>query len=223
MGLRPGLSDLNRGCRCPAAGPGYAPVQRWPELARRTARPAARAPRLGPHHRYRSRAGSKTPSAVTRNPGGSSVEKSKCRTSRCAPVRAQSLHERSTDPVFAVSDDLTLYFQSMTVGRIRHPTFRTRSWSGAFTPTLPRRNATADRVKDYILAAQLFAAQLHLADGGHAAPPAGDALHTFVDLLWSTEWCVVAADGRVMSLTGGPFFYPDGLVTWSEQLASAVG
>jgi len=26
-----------------------------------------------------------------------------------------------------------------------------------------------------------------------------------------------------MSLTGGPFFYPDGLVTWSEQLASAVG
>ena len=41
---------------------------------------------------------------------------------------AQSLHERSMDPVFAVSDDLTLYFQSMTVGRIRHPTFRTRSW-----------------------------------------------------------------------------------------------
>jgi len=136
---------------------------------------------------------------------------------------AQSLHERSTDPVFAVSDDLTLYFQSMTVGRIRHPTFRTRSWCGVFTPKLPRKNPTADRVKDYILAAQLFAAQLHLADGGHAAPPAADALHTFVDLLWSTEWCVVAADGRVMSLTGGPFFYPDGLVTWSEQLASAVG
>ena len=42
---------------------------------------------------------------------------------------------------------------------------------------------TADRVEDYILAAQLFAAQLHLADGGHAAPPAGDALHTFVDPL----------------------------------------
>ena len=41
---------------------------------------------------------------------------------------AQSLHDGSTDPVFAVSDDLTLYFQSMTVGRIRHPNFRTRSW-----------------------------------------------------------------------------------------------
>ena len=125
--------------------------------------------------------------------------------------------------MFTATDELTLYFQTLKVGRIRQPSLTTRSWSGAFTPELPRNNATADRVKDYMLAAQLFAAQLHLAEGGHAPAPANDALHTFVDLLWSTEWCVVAADGRVMSLTGGPFFYPDGLVTWSEQLASAVG
>ena len=109
------------------------------------------------------------------------------------------------------------------MGRICQPTLRTRSWSGAFTPELPRNNATAERVKDYILAAQLFAAQLHLADGGHAAPPAQDALHTFVDLLWSSEWCVLAGDGRLMPLAGGPFFYPDGLVTWSEPVSSAVG
>ncbi len=125
--------------------------------------------------------------------------------------------------MFAAADELTLYFQSLKVGRIRQPSFRTRSWSGAFTPELPRNNPTADRVKDYMLAAQLFAAQLHLADGGHAAPPAQDSLHTFVDLLWSSEWCVLATDGRLMSLTGGPFFYPDGLVTWSEQLSSAAG
>ena len=99
--------------------------------------------------------------------------------------------------MFTGTDELTLYFQSLKVGRICEPTFRTRSWSGAFTPQLPRTNATADRVRDYILAAQLFAAQLHLADGGHAAPPAADALHTFVDLLWSSEWCVLAADGRL--------------------------
>jgi len=125
--------------------------------------------------------------------------------------------------MFTPADELTLYFQSLKVGHIRQATLRTRSWSGAFTAQLPRKNPTANRVRDYILAAQLFAAQLHLADGGHAAPPAADALHTFVDLLWSSEWCVVAGDGRVMSLPGGPFFYPDGLVTWSEQLASAVG
>ena len=125
--------------------------------------------------------------------------------------------------MFTTADELTLYFQSLKVGRIRQPSFRTRAWSGIFSPELPRSNPTADRVRDYMLAAQLFAAQLHLADGGHAAPPAGDALHTFVDLLWSSEWCVVAADGRVMSLAGGPFFYPDGLVTWSEQLSAAVG
>jgi hypothetical protein len=124
--------------------------------------------------------------------------------------------------MFAATDQLTLYFQSLKVGRICQPTLRTRSWSGAFTPELPRSNATADRVKDYILAAQLFAAQLHLADGGHAAPPAQDALHTFVDLLWSSEWCVLAGDGRRMPLAGGPFFYPDGFVTWSEQVSSAV-
>jgi hypothetical protein len=125
--------------------------------------------------------------------------------------------------MFAAADELTLYFQSLKVGRIRQPSFRTRSWAGAFIPELPRNNPTADRVKDYMLAAQLFAAQLHLADGGHAAPPAQDSLHTFVDLLWSSEWCVLATDGRLMSLTGGPFFYPDGLVTWSEQLSSAAG
>lgn len=124
--------------------------------------------------------------------------------------------------MFAATDQLTLYFQSLKVGRICQPTLRTRSWSGAFTPELPLSNATADRVKDYMLAAQLFAAQLHLADGGHAAPPAQDALHTFVDLLWSSEWCVLAGDGRRMQLTGGPFFYPDGVVTWGEQVSSAV-
>jgi hypothetical protein len=141
---------------------------------------------------------------------------------------ARSVHEGSAEPdkyqpMFAANDELTLYFQSLKVGRIRQPTFRARSWSGVFTAELPRTNPTADRVRDYILAAQLFAAQLHLADGGHAAPPAQDALHTFVDLLWSSEWCVLAANGRRMPLTGGPFFYPDGLVTWSEQVSSAVG
>jgi hypothetical protein len=125
--------------------------------------------------------------------------------------------------MFNATDELTLYFQALKVGRIRQPSFTTRSWSGGFTPELPRSNATADRVRDYILAAQLFAAQLHLADGGHSAPPASDALHTFVDLLWSSEWSVLAADGRRMPITGGPFFYPDGLVTWSEQVSSAVG
>jgi len=125
--------------------------------------------------------------------------------------------------MFAATDQLTLYFQSLKVGRIYQPTFRTRTWSGAFTRELSGNNATADRVKDYILAAQLFAAQLHLAEGGQAAPPAQDALHGFVDLLWSSEWCVLAGDGRLMPLTGGPFFYPDGLVTWSEQVSSAVG
>ena len=88
--------------------------------------------------------------------------------------------------MFKATDELTLYFQSLKVGRIRQPSLTTRSWSSAFTPELPRSNATADRVKDYILAAQLFAAQLHLAEGGQAAPPAHDALHTFVDLLWSS-------------------------------------
>jgi hypothetical protein len=125
--------------------------------------------------------------------------------------------------MFTGTDELTLYFQSLKVGRICEPTFGNRSWSGAFTPYLRRKNPTADRVRDYMLAAQLFAAQLHLAEGGNAAPPAADALHTFVDLLWSSEWCVLAADGRLMSLSGGPFFYPDGLVTWSEQVSSAVG
>jgi hypothetical protein len=123
--------------------------------------------------------------------------------------------------MFNATDELTLYFQSLKVGRIRQPSFTTRSWSGAFTPDLPRNNVAADRVKDYMLAAQLFAAQLHLAEGGHAAPPAADALHTFVDLLWSSAWSIMAVDGRLMPLTGGPFFYPDGLVTWSEQLSSA--
>jgi hypothetical protein len=73
--------------------------------------------------------------------------------------------------MFAAADQLTLYFQSLKVGRIYQPTFRTRTWSGAFTRELSGNNATADRVKDYILAAQLFAAQLHLAEGGQAAPP----------------------------------------------------
>jgi len=98
--------------------------------------------------------------------------------------------------MFAATDELTRYFQSLKVGRICQPTFRTRSWCGSFTPELPHHNPTADRVRDYIHAAQLFAAQLHLADGGHAAPPAQDALHTFVDLLWSSEWCVLVAEGR---------------------------
>jgi len=125
--------------------------------------------------------------------------------------------------MFLLHDELTLHFQSLKVGRIRKPTFQAGSWSGGFRPELPAKNSSADRLRDYILAAQLFALQLGGAADGRAPPPEPDALSHFVDLLWSAEWCVLSAGGRLMALATGPFWYPDGTVTWREQPSSAVG